>query len=69
MYRELSLLEKFFGLLFWKTNVTERPIQILTLAASSPVAMPGQERFVGAELIASKLFCFFSMLRKTIVAK
>lgn len=38
---EFFLLEKLFGLLFWKNNYTDCPIQILTLATSSPVAMQG----------------------------
>ena len=38
---EFFLLEKLFGLLFWKNNYTDCPIQVLTLATSSPVAMQG----------------------------
>lgn len=46
VYREFCILEKLFGLLFRKNNYTECPIQILTLATSSPAAMQGQKRFV-----------------------
>ena len=38
---EFFLLEKLFGLLFWKNNYTDCPIQVLTLATSSPIAMQG----------------------------
>lgn len=60
VYRQFSLLGKSFGLLLWKSNYAECPIQMLTLATFSPVARQGQESFFELNSLHKRRFRLFS---------